>query len=132
MSFRNLMAFDEPYVTDIDIKSYSKPWTFGQLTEESTTVVLVEGKVVGFYVLRYGTRLLRFAVHPSWRKCGVGTLMMDELKKGTSKVTVVVPESADGVHLFLKANGFACVNVMGAVFRELDTWEAGYFFLWKR
>jgi len=131
LSPRPMLNFDAPYVTDIEIKSYPKPWLFKQFMADHRSVVgITDGKVVCYYCIQ-GYQLLRFAVHPSWRKCGVGTTLMEHVKR-MHKVTIIVPESDEGAQLFLRSTGFQCVNVLEKTFNDLGNWEAGYFFLWKK
>lgn len=74
---------------------------------------------IGFvlYQLRqYQIRIVRLAVHPAYRRIGIGTDMVERLKdKLTNQrrdhMRVDVPESDLGAQLFLRACGFRAVRV---------------------
>lgn len=134
MNIRPIAPRDNNYVVDIEIKSYSKPWPGDEFTRfaRRSVVGVVDGKPVGYYVLQ-GYRLLRFAIHPQWRRMGCGTQLMEQAKAESGhKLTIVVPETNETAQLFLRSCGFQCVNVIPKCFQDLGVYEAGYYFLWKK
>ena len=91
-------------------------------------VVTKFGTVVGFLIYEIGRKcyhILNLSVHPDYRRCGVGRILLNKLK---SKIT----EDKAGIrfdvretnligHLFLKANGFRAEKILYSYFVDYYT-----------
>jgi ribosomal protein S18 acetylase RimI-like enzyme len=85
--------------------------------------------------------IINFVMRPEYRRQGIATMMIEKVK-GVAKalscqrVIAIVRESNITSHLFLKANGFVCEQVMKCYFEdeyEDETErEDGYKFLFRR
>lgn len=78
------------------------------------------------------TELLRLAVHPAFRRRGIGMALLKSVaerarKHGRDRVVVTLRDSQLDGHLFLKAAGGRAVNVLRA-YHE-DTGDDGYRFV---
>ena len=128
MLVRPYQACDDPYLTDIEIKSYSDPWTEFFKQGSYLSIAVADGRVAAYCAVRSG-RILRFAVHPSWRRMRIGSELMNTLKDG--RLTILIPESNYSAQKFLQAMDFRCVNTVPKAFTELGQKEDGLYFLWK-
>jgi ribosomal protein S18 acetylase RimI-like enzyme len=131
---RPIRACDDTALRAIEIKCYSDPWASLEFTKfgRYTEVGIADGKIVSYYCTK-GSKLLRFAVTPSWQRMGCGSQMIEEVKTECGqKCTIIVPESNEGAHLFLQACGFKCVNTIPKAFTDCGVVEDGYYFLFKR
>jgi ribosomal protein S18 acetylase RimI-like enzyme len=134
MFVRPFRDCDGDSLRHIEIQCYPNPWMPNEWTQfgRLTMVGITDGKVVGYYCLK-GSKLLRFAVSPSWSRMGVGTTLMASVKENCgSKVTIVVPERGEVVQLFLRGQGFKCVNTIKNAFNDLGVVEDGFYFLYKK
>jgi [ribosomal protein S18]-alanine N-acetyltransferase len=110
----------------IDEASFECPWptdVYADLLRERNTVSMtaeVNDRIVGYMVYqlcRGYFRILRMAVHPSYRGTGIGESMIDFLKAkmgNRNRVAIIadVPESNLYAQLFLKSCGFACESII--------------------
>ena len=95
----------------------------------------VASEVVGFVVcklLKKQIEVLNMAVHPAWRRRGVGRVIIDKLVSKLSShrrrsILIPVRESNLDMQLFLKALYFNAVNVKRRYFE--DTKEDAYLFV---
>lgn len=66
----------------------------------------------------YFLNLGLLAVHPADRRKGVGTCLMERIKSKLGsereRINCCVPETEVGTQLFLKAQGFKCVEILKA------------------
>jgi ribosomal protein S18 acetylase RimI-like enzyme len=100
-------------------------------------VLEVGGKVVGFFVYVLQTKqiiLLHMAVAKSMQRKGLGSIMLNKLKRKLrhgrrERIIVPVRETLLGAQLFMKANGFSAINVLRNDF--LDTGEDSYIFEYR-
>lgn len=132
MLLRPYQGCDATYLRDIEIKSYTAPWAAPEFKKfgRFVRVGVADGKVVGYSVLQ-GSKILRFAITPNWRRMGLGTEMMKARMRDT-KLTIVIPESNESGAFFLRENGFKVVNILKGAFNELGVTEDGFYFLWKK
>ncbi len=143
---RWMCQVDWPAVCRIEVRSFppGDDWTrkdFQKCLAEMNCIgmvaeVMPKGPVIG-YVLHelFETKLhlLRFAVHPGWRRQGVGALLVGKLtatlaRGRRNRVTADVPESNLGACNFLAGMGFRAVRVLRGQFGSED----GYRFVYRR
>lgn len=96
------------------------------------TVAVIEDKLVGYFVLSGtgGTKLLRFGVLPSWRRVGIGSIMMASLDV-SAKYTTLIPESNLVGSIFLRKHGWKAVNTVVGAFSDCGYRENGLYFVRK-
>lgn len=80
-----------------------------------------------------GLILRRFAVHPDWRRRGVGQRLMAELRSRVIRtrrdwITMLVPEAAVDLQCFLRASGFVHDQTVSCPGNRPDM----YVFRWER
>lgn len=82
-------------------------------------VVELQDKIVGYYIYglyKYRLDVIRMAVHPLYLRQGIGTLMIDKLKKKItptmrSSLVCSVDDSNLAAMMFLKSQGFTASYV---------------------
>jgi [ribosomal protein S18]-alanine N-acetyltransferase len=110
----------------IDLLSHEYAWTaddFRENLRQRNCIGMVaefERQVVGFYV--YETyaesyKLLRLAVHPDFRRLGVGRKMLQKMESKIrdgqrNQLTIELRESLLPAQFFLRSCGFKAVNVL--------------------
>lgn len=132
LSVRALLpGIDAGVIGSLELKCYDEPWEISKFAAfgYESVVGLADGRVICYYCLK-GSKLLRFGVSPSWRRMGVGTRLISEIKR-TVKLTTIIPETDDGAALFLRSVNFKCVNTIPKAFRLFGQPVPGLFFLWK-
>ena len=82
---------DLPLIIEIENASFPNPWSLSQLSSvlEKTLVYRKNGSIRGFICLEFPadeTHILHMAVHPKFRRQGIGKKMMEEVLKYPSKV----------------------------------------------
>jgi len=75
-----------------------------------------------------------FAVHPDYRRCGIGTAMVEKLKSKLSPIkrtslALDVRESNLDAQLFFRHHGFKAVKVIREAYEDTD--EDAYRFAYK-
>src|SRR5262249_14694691 len=122
---RWLISRDLPEVLQTDLESFENSWTeeeFRHARRQPNCISMVAevgGAVAGYLIYERHKRklvLTRIAVHPSFRRRGVGTQMLAKLVRKLSahqrtRVSIDVPERLDGAHLWLRACGWEAVMV---------------------
>jgi ribosomal-protein-alanine N-acetyltransferase len=134
---RYLIRTDLKEVLSMEALSSALPWKkrdlLGALRQNDCVGMSAEvmGELTGFIVYRRGVEslsLLRMAVHPAWRRRGVGSRMLSHLiGKLNDKQTRLLVEVGDenlGAHLFLRAAGLRASFVRG--FRGNDSYLFEY------
>ncbi len=115
---------DLPAMLEIERQSFPRPWNEEDFTfclRDRKTIGMVcedldDDHTVGFFIYELHKRHLQvvnFAVAPSWRRRGVGTLMAVKLLaklssgvRGRDRIRLFVPERNLGAQLFWAAAGF--------------------------
>lgn len=123
---RWLIRRDLPDVLAIESESFRPSWDeaeFRRLLRARDAIGLVatdaRNTPVGFVLYRLHRdhiRVVRLAVHPAFRRIGIGTIMVDRMadkltQQGRDHVRIDVPESDLDAQLFLRACGFWAVRV---------------------
>lgn len=110
---------DVPDIMDIELRSFQRPWTEDDLLMQlrrnncNTIVAEYDGKIIGFAVyelLIHELHILNLAVHPEYRRNGVGTAMVVKLLNKLSQqrrrvLAVEVRETNLAAQLFFRACG---------------------------
>jgi GNAT superfamily N-acetyltransferase len=131
LSLRPALGNDINFLVDIDLKSYDYPWSIDKwqsLAFDPTCVIvlaIINVEPVGFVAWRKKTaikeaEILRLAVKPAYRKCGVGSLLLSSVEitaceSGLQEIVIIVPEvycfpgHKNDVSQWLLARGFRAV-----------------------
>jgi len=125
-NIRWMIHRDIPSVLEIESLSFSdRAWdevAFRQHIGKRNTIGMVaelDDEVVGFMVYELHTgriHILNFAVHPKFRRMGIGSSMMDKLIYKLSferrnRIELGVADHNLGAHLFFKSCGMRCEKV---------------------
>ena len=129
---RWLIRRDMPEVMEIEVNSFPAPWS-----EEDFTLALKQRNCIGMVaedddeILGYmvyeshktSLVLINFAVHPQFRRCGVGTAMIAKLKWKLPRmkrktIRVIVVEKNLEAQLFLRGQGFIAKNIIRNHFED--------------
>lgn len=120
-------------VLEIERMSFEFPWTYDQLLEQLRTTTVIgliaklEGQIVAYtvYDLRLNAiHILNLAVHPKYRRTGVGTALVAKLKTKLSpearqSLRALVSERNLTAQLFFKSIGFTATEVLRMHFGQL-------------
>lgn len=131
---RWMIRRDMPEVLAIEAESFEFPWPKGEFVRclrgrnVVCIVVEIEDKVVGYMIYELHKKrivLLNFAIAEDRRRRGIGTQMMDRIKRKLSfqrrsSVSAEVRERNLDGQLFLKVNGFRAVSVLKDNYEETD------------
>ena len=129
---RWMIRRDMPEVLQAEQESFEFAWTeedFLRCLRQRNCIGMVaeQGeKVVGFMIYElHKTKLhiLNFAVHPSYRRSGVGSQMVAKLISKLSshrrtRITLEVRETNLAAQLFFRAQGFKAVRVLRAFYED--------------
>lgn len=129
---RWMIQRDYPAVLQTEQESFEFPWSeqdFARYQRQRNCIGMVAelgDKVVGYMLYELGKaklRLLNFAVHPCFRRAGVGAQMVSALVGKLSShrrthITLEVRETNLGAQLFFKSQGFRAVKVLRAFFED--------------
>lgn len=140
---RWMIRRDMPAVLDIEQQSFAFPWSEDEfircLRQRNCIGMVVEcdSEVAGFMVYelhKNRLHLLNFAVHPKYRRSGVGSSMVDKLigklsPDRRSRITLEVRETNLDAQLFFQAMGFRAVAILPEFFA--DCGEDAYSFEWR-
>lgn len=132
VSVRWMIRRDLLTVLEIERLSFEFPWTeddyLSYLRQASCVAMVAEigERVVGVMVYELQkVRLLvtNFAVHPDFRRQGVGSAMVRKLESKLSQqrrneIVLDVRESNLGAQLFFKSQGFYCNEVLRGFYEE--------------
>ena len=93
--------------------------------------VMCDGQMLGFFITDYDPHLitiLRLAVHPRFRRRGIGTMMIRRIRQKLSRVRpllfVILRESNLDGQLFYRSMGFEWIRTLEQNWE--DTGEDGY------
>ena len=129
---RWMIRRDMPEVLQTEQQSFEFAWTeedFLRCLRQRNCIGMVaeQGeKVVGFMIYelhKAKLHILNFAVHPAWRRCGVGGQMVAKLISKLSshrrtRITLEVRETNLPAQLFFRAQGFRAVRVLRGYYED--------------
>jgi ribosomal-protein-alanine N-acetyltransferase len=129
---RWMIRRDMPEVLAIEHASFEYPWCeeeFLRVLRQRNCIGMVaeQGeKVVGFMIYelhKAKLHILNFAVHPSWRRSGVGSQMVAKLISKLSshrrtRITLEVRETNLPAQLFYQKQGFRAVRVLRSYYED--------------
>jgi len=125
LGVRLMCRGDLPHVCAIERAETARPWLeadflhhLRRIDSSECCSVLLRGVVVGYMVYEVrpeALSLVRLAVHPAYRRRGIGSHLVDRLfvRCGThrrSRIAVVVHEEHLSAQQFLRACGFLAVE----------------------
>lgn len=140
---RWMIRRDMPEVLHIEQESYDYPWCeedFLRCLRQRNCIGMVaelSEKVVGFMIYelhKAKLHILNFAVHPEFRRQGIGSQMVQKLVSKLSshrrtRITLEVRETNLGPQLFYKDVGFRAVRVLRGFYE--DTGEDAYLMQYR-
>lgn len=140
---RWMIRRDMPEVLAIETASFEFPWTeedFVRCLRQRNCIGMVaelDERVVGFMVYELNKshlHVLNFAVHPDYRRRGIGRRMIDKLAsklsaQGRTRLILEVRETNLGAQLFFRAMGFRAVCVLHDFYE--DTSEDAYRMVYR-
>jgi ribosomal-protein-alanine N-acetyltransferase len=123
---------DMPAVLDIELQSFHFAWTEPEfiacLTQRNCIGMVAEhgGRIVGFMIyelLKSELHVLNFAVHPEYRRQGVGSQMVDKLINKLSQqrrrvLSLEVRETNLAAQMFFRSRGILAVDVLRNHYEE--------------
>ena len=129
---RWMIRRDMPEVLQTEQLSFEYAWTeedFLRCLRQRNCIGMVaeQGeKVVGFMIYelhKSKLHILNFAVHPSWRRMGVGAQMVAKLISKLSshrrtRITLEVRETNLAAQLFFRQQGFRAVRVLRSYYED--------------
>lgn len=128
---------------EIERASFEQPWSkedfLDFLSDKKCLGITAraEGRIVGFAMVSMLPRaieLFAIAVHPDYRRKGIGSALLSNLKeklnKHKPKLVAEVRDSMLPVHLFLKANNLTATEVLRDRFSKPT--EDGYAMEYRR
>lgn len=139
---RWMIRRDMPEVLEIERLSFPFPWSEDDFIRELREricigmVAEVDEIVAGFMVYQlHKSRLFvtNFAVHPDYRRQGIGRAMVAKLvsklsRQRRDKIAWLVGENNLDAHLFLRACGFKAREIVSGFY---DDGQDGYMFHWR-
>lgn len=135
---------DLPAVLRIEDASFREPWTeddFVKSLRQRNVIGMVaehQDLIIGYMIYelhRDSIHLLSIAVHPDFRRQGVGTAMLAklasklQLQQNRTKITTMASEINLDAQLFLKEHGFRATEV---VKDHYHPGEDAYFFVYRQ
>lgn len=140
---RWMIRRDIAEVLDIAAKSFPSPWgeeDFLERLRQHNCIGLIAEigeKVVAFFVYELEAKhihLMNMAVHPSYRRRGIGRLCIQKLASKLlshrrTRITAILPESNLSAHLFLRACDFRAIQVQRGY--DQQTQEDAYHFQFR-
>ncbi len=146
---RWIVLADLPEMAALDALVHPCPWDVAQLRQEMARPSVIakvadlgEGRpadLAGMMVYRLAAitppeiELLRFAVHPDWRRHGIGAQMLLRLlakvqpRSRWRSLRAVVPETCVEMQIFLREFGFRAVASLRSHWGDED----GIEFVWQ-
>ncbi len=122
---RALGKSDIPDILEIERLSFSESWSSKLIERELSLPIShtlgaeINGKVVGyviFWIVRETCELHRIAVHPDFRKRGIGTALMEKflktaLEKGAEEIVLEVEEENRAALSLYMRFGFSQISI---------------------
>jgi ribosomal-protein-alanine N-acetyltransferase len=138
ITLRWMIRRDMPQVLQIEEQSFEFPWQeedFVRCLRQRNCIGMVaehHEQVAGFMVYeleRSRLHILNFAVHPQWRRRGIGTQMAQSLiaklsPDRRSRILLEIRETNLPAQLFFRSLGFRAVSVLRGFYE--DTPEDAY------
>ena len=135
---RWMIRRDMPEVQLIEEVSFEFPWSeddFIRCLRQRNCIGMVaerEDKIAGYMIYelhKNRLHLLSIAVHPMWRRFGIGSRMLDKLKSKLSpyrrnRIMLEVRETNLPAQLWLRSNEFKAISVLDHFYD--DTPEDAY------
>ena len=129
---RWMIRRDMPEVLEAEQQSFEFPWSeedFLRCLRQRNCIGMVAEhgeKVVGFMIYelhKAKLHILNFAVHPTWRRQGVGAQMVAKLISKLSnhrrtRITLEVRETNLQAQLFFRAQGFRATRVLSGYYED--------------
>jgi ribosomal-protein-alanine N-acetyltransferase len=126
VQIRWMIRRDMPDVLQIERASFEFAWSeddFIRCLRQRNCIGMVadvDDRIVGFMIYelhRARLHLLNLAVHPAWRRRGVGAAMVRKLvgklsQQRRTRITLEVRETNLAAQLFFRQQGFRAVNVL--------------------
>lgn len=121
VTFAKMKMEHLPQVLEIEERSFPSPWSYRAFACEilenpiaSYIVALAGEKVVGYagmWVILDEAHITNVAVHPNWRKRGLGRALMQEImrraaRRGAARITLEVRPSNAAARRLYAALGF--------------------------
>jgi len=123
------VSFREPWTEDDFIKSLRQRNVIGMVAEHQDLVI---GYMI-YELHRNRIHLLSIAVHPDFRRQGVGTAMLaklaSKLYSNRTKITTIASEINLDAQLFLRQHGFRATEVVKDYYHP---GEDAYFFVYRQ
>ncbi|MBE0477928.1 ribosomal protein S18-alanine N-acetyltransferase [Candidatus Aerophobetes bacterium] len=134
VNIRPLQEEDINKVGNIERVSFSSPWTSRLFYLEMKKnfayywVLEFEGKLVGYggyWKIQDEAHLTTFAIHPSYRRRGLGKILLfyvleDARKQGMKKVTLEVRKSNFAAQALYEKSGFKKIAVRSHYYHDTD------------
>lgn len=124
--FENANSQDIPYIIDIENNSFPTPWTLEQFRAgiKSIQSVKEDGHIKGFICTEQAadeTHILHMAVHPFFRRQGVGSKMIENiLTNPSNKFFLEVRESNLGAQKLYEKYGFKVISKRKNYYQDND------------
>lgn len=126
---------------EIENESFERPWTedevLAALRKRNCIAMVAEHgeKVVGYMIYELRKQkyeLLKFAVHPDYLRCGVGTALLKKLQSKLdsdrrNRIVTRLHEVNLAGHLFLKRLGFTAMSVDRGYYDGEDAYRFVYY-----
>lgn len=140
LHIRWMIRRDMPKVMAIEESSFEFPWDenmFVRVLRQRNIVSLVaevDEIIVGYVVHEFHKNrlhVINFAVHPHFRRLGVGSAIVRKLVSKLSferrnRIILEIRESNLGAHLFFRHLGFRAISVLRDFYDDTD--EDAYLF----
>lgn len=118
-------CFPDPWSEDDFLRCLQQRNVIGMVAERDDVIL---GAMV-YELHKDRLHVLNFAVHPEYRRCGVGRAMVAKLQSKLSRVrrcfvSLDVRETNLAAQLFFRSCGFSCVGIKHGFYDECD--ESAY------
>lgn len=140
---RWMIRRDMPMVLAIEEASFEFPWSYEEfircLRHSIGMVAEMDDEVVGYAIYeihRNRLHLLKIAVNPNLRRCGIGSMLMDNLagklysNLPPHRIMLKVRETNLDAQLFFKKLGYRAISVLRDFYE--DTTEDAYLMEYRQ
>lgn len=130
---RPLTRRDIKEVMDIEQVSFPDPWQeamfYSELNNRKISrfyVAMIDGRLVGYigmWIIQDEAHILNLAIHPDYRRQGIGSRLLETLfekarKKGVKRVTLEVRASNTTAQQFYKRFGIQEIAIRKRYYRD--------------